>query len=281
MLRALSPTLPRLGLGCLAFCLASGVVLAFYYRPAGNVFRNVEEITTLVPYGKLFRQLHYGSGQAFVLFMLAHTLEHFFKERYRTYSPGEWSRLVTAVGLCLLILFTGFVLKGDKEGMFAGRIFMNMLRAVPVAGEHLSRLFVRPGDHFFFLPYLHHCFLLPGVLVYLTRSHIRRWVPGAQTIYLTGVGLVLFALLVPPRPALPPEAPVPLVTGPWFFLGLQSLLKTAPPFWAGIMPPVFLFAGLLSLPFLKDPWGRRLHGLLIGLLALYALLCLRAFLAGP
>ena len=133
----------------------------------GNVFQNVEEITTLVPYGWFFRQFHYFSGQVFVILMLIHTLDHFLKKRYLTYSAGQWFFLVFSLCLCFFVLFTGFVLKGDKEGVFAGQIFMNILRAIPFAGEWFSKLFIESGEGFFFLPYLYHCFFLPLSLIHI------------------------------------------------------------------------------------------------------------------
>ena len=54
----ISTYLPRLGLSSLILCLVSGLILAFYYRPIGNVFQNVEEITTLVLYGYGFGDEH-------------------------------------------------------------------------------------------------------------------------------------------------------------------------------------------------------------------------------
>lgn len=145
----ISSYLPHLGLSCLALCLISGIILAFYYRPMVNVFQNVEEITTLVPFGRFFRQLHYAAGQLFVILMLVHTMDNFLKKRYRTYSAGEWAILILSLCICFFVLFTGFVLKGDKEGVFAGRIFMNILESIPIIGEPVSRLFITPGESFF------------------------------------------------------------------------------------------------------------------------------------
>ena len=68
-------------LACLAACAASGMVLLVQYRPMGDVFHNVEEITTLIPYGFFFRRLHYYSGQACVLLALAHLAHHVWAGR--------------------------------------------------------------------------------------------------------------------------------------------------------------------------------------------------------
>ena len=99
-IKKISLHLPRLGVSCLIICIISGIILAFYYRPMGNVFQNLEEITTLVPYGWFFRRLHYFSGQIFVILMLLHTVDHFLKKRYSTYPPGLWVLLVVSLCLC-------------------------------------------------------------------------------------------------------------------------------------------------------------------------------------
>lgn len=290
----ISSYLPRLGLSALILCLASGIVLVFYYRPMGNVFQNVEEITTLVPFGWFFRQLHYGSGQLFVILMLLHTLDHFLKKRYLTYLFKEWGLLIFSLCLCFFVLFTGFVLKGDKEGFFAGHIFMNILEAIPVIGGSVSKLFIVPGDSFFFLPYLYHCFFLPILIIYLIREHIRQWFPNQRFLLIGTVGLFLYAILVRPAIDIPPEAPVEVVKGPWFFLGIQTLLKLLPVLLAGLIIPGLFVGCLLILPVIRTDSpattlkgriayvGRNgLHFLLLVALCLYGLLTLRTAIWGP
>jgi ubiquinol-cytochrome c reductase cytochrome b subunit len=277
----LSSYLPRLGLSSLILCLGSGIILTFYYRPVGNVFQNVEEITTLVPYGWFFRQLHYGAGQLFVILMLIHTMDHFLNRRYRTYSPGQWSLLIFSLCLCFFTLFTGFILKGDKEGFFAGQIFTNILKTVPFIGERLANLFIVPGESFFFLPYLYHCFFLPLLIIYLIRAHIREWLPDQKFLFLSTIGLVLYALLVAPQVDIPPEAPLDLVKGPWFFLGIQTLLKGMPPLWAGLVVPGLLLGCLFILPLVGTAFRRALHYLVMVSFIVYATLTLRATIWGP
>lgn len=273
--------LPRLGLASLVLCVASGIILSFQYRPLGNVFRNVEEITTMIPFGRFFRQLHYGSGQLFVILMLLHTLEHFLKKRYESFSRLQWTWLISSLGLCFFALFTGFVLKGDKEGLFAANIFMNLLKTFPLVGNSVSRFFIVPGKGLFFLPYLYHILFLPALIVFLLKDHIGEWFPDRQFMLAATAGLFLFALFVPPRLDIPPNAFVTLVEGPWFFLGIQSLLKVLPPLWAGLLVPAFFAAALFSLPFTGKRAGRWLHSLIIVSICFYALLTIRALLFGP
>ncbi|RLC20564.1 MAG: hypothetical protein DRH56_10215 [Deltaproteobacteria bacterium] len=277
---SLSAYLPRLGLTALFVCLASGLVLAFQYRPFGNVFQNVEEITTRIPFGWFFRRLHHASGQVFVILMLGHATDHFVRKRYRLYPGKEWSRLTAAVCLCFFILFTGFILKGDQEGIFAGRIFGNLLGRVPLIGGPAQRLFSTEGAGFFFLPYLYHAFFAPLLVMFLLRSHIREWMPNQKALCVALPGLFGYALLVPSPMDIPPGAQAAVVKGPWFFLGIQSLLKTLDPVLAGAVLPALFVGGVLLLP-ASGRAGRPLHYAIVLVSCLYALLTLRSALWGP
>ena len=255
----------------------------------GNVFQNVEEITTLVPYGWFFRQLHFASGQLFVILMLIHAVDHFHRKRYGLYPVGQWQRLIFSLSLCFYTLFTGFILKGDKEGFFAARIFMNIAGNIPMVGEPLSRLFILPGDNLFFLPYLYHCFFLPILILYLIRTHIRKWFPAQGFFFAGTAGLCLYALFIKPFMDIPPEAFATSVKGPWFFLGIQSLLKTFPVILAGIIVPALFLGGVLILPYIEKAVekpgvlknrlriiSRCLHWLIVLVFFLYVLLTLKA-----
>jgi len=289
-----STAMPRLGLASLFICLLSGIILSFYYRPFGNVFQNVEEITSLVPYGWFFRQIHYITGQAFVFLMLFHTVDHFVRRRYRMYPAGEWTGLVTALIACFLTLFTGFILKGDKEGLFAGTILLNMLDTIPMAGKWLSRIFVGSGDAFFFLPYLHHCLFLPVITAYLIRGHVSAWLPGKGFAAVAFVAAGTYAILVDPFMDIPPEAQAQIVTGPWFFLGIQTLLKSWNPFYVGILLPCVFVVLVLIIPAVSRFSGREsrfkaksgiaekaLYWAILAASGAYLILIVKALVNGP
>jgi len=265
----------------MVICLVTGFILSLYYRPMGNVFQNVEEITSLVPFGRFFRQLHYISGQLMAVLMLLHTVDHFLRKRYLHYPPFEWVRLLAGLMLCFFLLFTGFVLKGDQEGLFAGRVFMNILKAAPLFGDRLSNLFISPGDDFFFLPYLYHCLLLPAAILYLLRVHIANWLPDARYLAISAVVMVSYALFTEPRIDIPLDAYVESIKGPWFFLGLQTSLKYIPAVWAGLGIPSFFFALTSFLPITGRVWSKPIRWLLMVFFCLYGLLTIRAAILGP
>ncbi len=285
----ISHLLPRFGMSALVICLVSGIVLVFQYQPAGNVFQNMEEITTLIPFGWLFRKVHYASGQLFVILMLLHTIDHFLRKRYKNYSVKTWVLLVIPLGLCFFELFTGFILKGDKEGIFAGQIFMNILKGIPLIGPPVSRLLIVPGNDFFLLPYLYHCFFLPVLILYLIRQHIRPWFQDRKTFFAGILFFMVYALLMPQPMDIPPEAAVKDIASPWFFLGIQTLLKTLNPVLAGIVLPGIFLLCLLLLPVcakmsrsgegMERLWRigeNSLHYFVMAVSFVYGVLCLMA-----
>jgi len=66
------------------------------------------------------------------------------------------------------------------------------------------------------------------------------------------------------------------IAGPWFFLGLQELLRSLSPFIAGVVAPLLLLGLLFWLPKTKPARGYALLAILLWLLAYVVLtfLCL-------
>ena len=268
----ISRHLPRLAMATGMVCLGSGLVLAFQFQPWGDVFAQVETMTTHIPFGWFFRRLHFLSGEACVILTLLHVLDHFVRRNDRILAVLEWARLWLASALALLILFTGYVLKGDKEGVLAGTILQNLSSSIPLVGERLGLMFIGTGRDFFFPPYLWHCWLLPLILCFLLGNHIRSWLPhsGYMTVSLLLCGLG--AVLVPMPLALPPETTVQEAHGPWFFLGLQELLRHGPPLWTGVVLPGSLAAVFLALPLISGRVEQAARLTLVGALCAYTLL---------
>ena len=269
--------LPRLSLAALIICLVSGVVLAFQYRPFGNVFQNVEEITTLVPYGFFFRRLHYASGEVFAILVLLHVADYFFRSAYKRQSFFDWFQLGLGAALCFFILFTGFILQGGLEGYFAGTILRNLLELIPFVGSAASHMVIGRGHAFYFLPYLYHCCFLPLGLVFLLRKHIRDWLPDWGSMTVATMMLFIYALAVPMPKALPPGAETSFITGPWFFLGVQELLRHFSPLWAGLFLPALFAALFLSLPALSGVWARVARYTLLTGAGVYAVLSVKLY----
>ena len=274
----ISRILPRVALATGLVSIGSGLILVFQYRPYGDVFAQVEAITTLIPYGWFFRRIHFLSGEACVVLTLLHVLDHFGRGNDRLVTMVEWARLWLASALAFFLLFTGYVLKGDKEGLLAGTILRNLAASIPLVGQNLGSLFIGSGADFFFFPYLWHCWLAPLALGFLLRNHIRSWLPQGNFLLAAFLLCGLGAMIIPMPLALPPQAVVQEAYGPWFFLGLQEMLKYFHPLWAGIIWPGFLALIFLGLPLTRGR-GRLVARLgLCGALAAYMVLTLAVYM---
>ena len=229
--------------------LVSGIVLSFNYRPWGNVYLALSKLTYQFPYGIFFRKLHYLSGQCFLLFALAHMSEHFLRRTFLHMKPIEWLRLVSAFFLSFPLVFTGFILKGDKEGIFAGEVMVNLAREIPIVGAGLAMLLLKPGEDFFLRPYLHHTVTLPLLVIFLLGGHRRRLFleKGLGLLLLVILGVLTFFYQLPPD--IPPRAEIAGITGPWFFHGIQLLLHYGSPLMVGILWPMTPILLMLALAF--------------------------------
>lgn len=275
-LRTLWLRMPSVFLSSLLICLGSGVLLAFQYQPAGGdeVMRSVEEITTLIPYGFFLRRLHFASGQTCAILAILHTGRYFLKKTYGRTAPAEWTRLALGLAVCLLLLLTGFILKGDAEGVRAGTVLASLLREIPLIGPVLSGFAVGQGNSFFMPPFLLHCLILPPILLLLLGKHIRVRLPVQSTFAATALVLGGWSLIVPMAlPALPGD-PAAEATGPWLFLGLQAMLMGLPPLLCGVTLPAGLFTLFCVLPILRGTRGAAAHNLLLACAAMYAALSL-------
>jgi ubiquinol-cytochrome c reductase cytochrome b subunit len=213
----------------------------------------------MISYGRYLRALHYLSGQCFLIFTLIHVLECFWKERYRTIPSWDWLKLLVILPLAFLLVLTGFILKGDKEGLFAAGVMFNLAREIPVIGTGVAQLVLRPGDDFFLLPYLHHVVILPIIVLMLLVQHRKRFMPKGDMVWPVLAALSLLAIFYPLPPDIPPHQARALLAGPWFFQGIQLLLRYVPPFWAGIawpLLPLILTASLAFCPVSRMRWLR-------------------------
>jgi ubiquinol-cytochrome c reductase cytochrome b subunit len=159
-----------------------------------------------------------------------------------------------------LLMLTGFILKGDKEGLLAGKVMYHLAREIPFIGTHIAGLLLRPGEAFFLLPYIHHTILLPLTVLFLLVEHRRRLLPDSPLGWSFTAGISILALVYPLPLDIPPHMETGTPTGPWFFKGIQLVLRHLPPFWAGVFWPLLPLALLCSLPFVPLfvlPWVRR------------------------
>ncbi|MBU0945148.1 MAG: cytochrome b N-terminal domain-containing protein [Proteobacteria bacterium] len=245
----------------------SGVVVALQYSPETPLY-SISTMDLLVPFGAYFRSLHFYSSQLFFLFSILHLIAVF--EQTQAYSTKQWIKLTATLPIALLLLFTGYILRGDSTGSSAGLIAEAILLDLPFIGQPLNDLFFSISDNGMKRIYVNHIIGLGVLWGWLAWTHIKKYmVPFTQHIPLT-IATLLFSVGVA-APFDPEHLGVFHISGPWFFLGLQELLIHLHPLLAGFFFPSSFLISLALLQ--KKNRGYRWYMLytLIWLLA-YAIL---------
>lgn len=219
--------------------LLSGIIVGLQYDYL-DPFYSTTAIDVLAPYGRFFRSLHFFSSQFVFFFCCFHLLA--IHEKTIQYSKLEWVRLVGSLPLILFLLFTGYILRGDNTGSSAGIIAENILQAIPVLGAPLNEIFFSLSDSGLRKVYIHHVIALDLLLLIFAWNHLRIYRINVRK-YLPLVSSILIFSVFISAPFEPDRLGISYISGPWFFLGLQELLRYLSPLLAGVgLPGLFLIA---------------------------------------
>ena len=258
----------------LFFSVLSGIVIGLQYDPT-DPWYSTSTIELVAPYGSFWRALHYFSSQAFFLLLIAHLVVVLWKNE-ANFSRSAWIRLSTTLPSGLLLLFTGYVLRGDATGEAAGAIAEHICLSVPLIGHQLNELFFDLADSGLRKVYMHHVIglvVLGGIAAW---PHLRRYTARWRNHLLLVLVTITVSILVP-APMEPARFGLLFIAGPWFFLGLQELLRYWPPFLAGVVAPLIPVILMLWLPQADRP-RKWVYGVIALWLVLYAgltLLCVQ------
>jgi ubiquinol-cytochrome c reductase cytochrome b subunit len=225
--------------------ILSGIVVALQYD-AAEPFYSTASIDLVIPFGAFWRSLHYYSSQLFFLLLSGHLLAVIWKNDHG-YPRSSWIRLCLSLPVTILLLFTGYVLRGDATGEAAGIIAENICLSIPLIGETLNSLFFDTMASGVRKIYVHHLIGLMVLGAYTIWPHLRKYPVGLRHHLLTTAALILVSVLLV-APMEPARVGLTFIAGPWFFLGLQELLFYLPTFIAGVIAPLTLVAALLLFP---------------------------------
>lgn len=225
--------------------LFSGLVVALQYDP-GHPFYSSSSLELLAPFGVFWRALHFYASQLFFLTLLLHFLAVVVDNSHLRLPLRPWFSLVASLLAALLLLFTGYILRGDATGAMAGAIAENIAKSIPLLGEGLNSLLFAIGAEGLKRVYAQHLVGLGLLWLLLAWDHIRRYRVGWDrygffSLLLVGASIFWAAPMEPERLGMFH------VAGPWFFVGLQELLRYLPPLAAGVIWPLALLAALLLL----------------------------------
>ncbi len=229
-------------LAALYVSLLSGIVVGLQYDYLNAAYATAA-LDLLAPYGRFFRSLHFFSSQLFFFFSCFHLLAVY--QKTIKYSIAEWLRLTTILPLILLLLFTGYILRGDNTGFSAGLIAENIILAIPVIGHPLNELLFDLSVSGLRKVYLHHVITLDLVLLILAWKHLQLYRIKVHDYLPIIASMLIFSVFIA-APFEPDRLGISYISGPWFFLGLQELLRYLPPLVAGVAFPGFFLLVLFA-----------------------------------
>jgi len=272
-----------IAVGLVLVVIITGILEMFYYVPTpGEAAKSVQTITFLVPYGALVRNLHYWAAQLLVLTAALHFLRVVFTGAYGQHRRFNYLLGLALFVLCLLLDFSGYVLRWDEGIRWALVAGTNLVKTIPGFGPALYRALMgsnQPGAATLVRFYAWHVFGLTILMVAIGVWHLFRvrrdggiavpppqLRPDAERItrfelvrrealaaLLTGAGLLALAAIFP-APLAPPMSDTASLSldarAPWFFLWVQQLLKWGDAFLFGVAIPLGILTLLALIPYL-------------------------------
>jgi quinol-cytochrome oxidoreductase complex cytochrome b subunit len=260
----------------------TGILELFYYVPTPDqAALSVQTIAYLVPFGALIRNLHFWAAQLLVVVSGVHLARVILTG---SYGPPRRFNYLLGLGLfviCILMDFTGYVLRWDQGIQWALVVGTNLIRTIPAAGTSLYTILTggtQPGSATLLRFYSWHIFGLTLGLVILMAwhlFHVRRdggiavpppalrtdheRIPRAELVRRELLAMLLMgAALLVLSAALPAPIAAPIARmdeiaadaqAPWFFLWVQQLLKWGDPFLMGIVLPALVLAAIALIPY--------------------------------
>lgn len=168
------------GLTFLAFILlcVTGLLLMFHYQPGESTgFNSLLNLTSVIPYGGVIRNLHFWAGQIIVVTVNLHMLRVVWTHSYKPPKQLNWLVGVVLILLVLILDFTGYLLRGSQESGAAATVAVSILGLIPGVGFPISEILLgRPSalGGSTLIVYVWHCFLFPLVAFLLQLYHFWR-----------------------------------------------------------------------------------------------------------
>ncbi len=229
-----------LTLGLFFVSILSGLVIVFAYHPS-IAFESVQKMSFLIPYGGFFRKLHYFSSELFTVVLLGHIALELAKKRIKI-TKSSWNYSVLGFGMVIVLMFSGFVLKGDLSANGAAEVAFNLIKDTPVLSSILP-LF-KDNTIFYYKFFIWHILFLPLLLGYAIYRHTEALHVKVE-YFSIALGVSILALIdinMPPDINLTQKATT--LTSPWFFQGAENLLLKS---WSPLGVNLMLFTPFILL----------------------------------
>ena len=288
------------GMGGISFflfmlLLVSGILLMFYYRPAGILaYQDIKDLTFAVTLGGFLRNMHRWSAHLMVVTVILHMVRVFLTGAYKPPREYNWVVGVLLLVMTLFLSYTGYLLPWDQIALWAVTVGAQMGANSPMLGnEGPFRLpFITPSNDARFVLiggtvindatlirfYVLHCIAVPFIFVVFLCVHLWRvrkdsfsvstgekvdvWPHLVSREFLACllVTVILFVWSMVLNAPLEGQANLNVTPNPakapWYFLGLQELLVYFDPWLAGVVLPTIIMVGLMAIPYVDtNPKG--------------------------
>jgi quinol-cytochrome oxidoreductase complex cytochrome b subunit len=156
--------------------LATGVILAMYYKPdPAAAYQSIQAITNDLTWGWLVRGMHRWGASVFIILLFLHMGRVFLFGAYKYPRELNWLIGVLILVMSLLEGFTGYLLPWDQTAYWATVVGININGTAPILGPFIAQL-LRGGSEigadtlarFYSL----HMLLIPGGLIGLITLHM-------------------------------------------------------------------------------------------------------------
>jgi hypothetical protein len=178
-----------------------------------------------------------------LFFLLIHLYEYFKKRKPVKLKKNIWLRLTLGLAAIFLLMFTGFLLRGDNDTLQAREIFYSLSNDIPLIGNVIAYFILGKPDSFQVI-YVNHIATFTIITIYIIFEHSKEMWPKANAFVISSVAVIVLSLTF--------SAPLhngnnPTVKGPWYFVGVQDLLHWfSYPEWVLIMILLVLILVYLS-----------------------------------
>lgn len=153
----------------------TGIVLMVFYVPSPQgAYESVVKITTEVPFGFLWRDLHRLGAEGMVIFTALHMFRTFMTGSYKKERSFTWLTGVVLLLVTLLLSFSGYLLPWDQLAYWAVTIGTSMAEAAPLFGNEVNLLLRGAPDigaNGLLRFYLLHIALLPLSAILIVSIH--------------------------------------------------------------------------------------------------------------
>jgi len=217
----MSKTLAWLTQAFFVVSMFSGLIIVFAYHPS-DAYDSIQKLNYIIPFGSLFRKLHYFSSEAFLIVLLAHIATELFKKNIKI-SGFSWYYSLLGTLIVILLMFTGFILKADQSANAAAQVAFSLIGNTPLLDKCIP-LF-KDSTVFYWKFFVWHSVFLPIILSYAIHRHVKKLSVNIRYFTLTiGISMLLILLFDMPND-IALEAKIEHLKGPWFFWGSENLLQ--------------------------------------------------------